>query len=202
MTALWNVTRRVAVVSVALIVGLTAAYAPSHAADDETRTTVTDEPGAPGTMLQRFEDLTGQPAGDLEKVLALDAGGRDLTVDQLDALIAGEGVDGVKVLGAMPGSRDILGTTMADLADGVFDGKGGTGAPALLFASSVPDGREWCLTMCVARGKSIWECLRMRRLADQILTLGLTGDTTVGGTKAALRRPTASPSTDRTSWRR
>jgi hypothetical protein len=122
-------------------------------------------------------------------VLAVDAGGRDLTVDQLEALVAGEEVDGVKVVGAMPGGRDILDTTMADLADGVYDGNGdGTATSALIFATSVPDGRDWCLTMCIAGGKSVRECILLRRKADQILTLDLSGDTTVGATKAAFEK--------------
>ncbi|MEU7573708.1 hypothetical protein [Micromonospora sp. NPDC049240] len=141
-------------------------------------------------MLRQFEDLTGRPVGDLDKVLAVDAGGRALTADQMEALVAGEEVDGVKVVGTMPGGRDILGTTMADLADGSYDGTGDgeTATTSLIFASSVPGGREWCLTMCVANGKSIWECLLSRRGTDQILTLDLTGDTTVGGTKAAFEK--------------
>ncbi|SCG49515.1 hypothetical protein [Micromonospora humi] len=190
MTALRTITRRATVVAAALIVGLTAAYTPSHAAGDEARTTITDHPGAPGTMLRQFQDLTGRPVGDLDTVLAVDAGGRTLTADQMEALVAGEKVDGVEVVGAMPGGRDILGTTMADLADGRYDGIGGGETPttSLIFASSVPGGRDWCLTMCVANGKSIWECLLSRRGADQILTLDLSGDTTVGGTKAAFEK--------------
>ncbi|MFG1918660.1 hypothetical protein [Micromonospora sp. NPDC048898] len=189
MTALRDITRRVTIITTALLVGLTASYAPSQAADDEARTTVTDHPGAPGTVRQQFEELTGRPVGDLDRVLAVDTGGRDLTDDQLTALMAGERVDGVTVVGTMPGGRDILGTTMADLADGAYDGRGdGATATSLLFASSTPDGREWCLTMCVAAGKSIWECLLSRRSTDEILTLDLAGDTTVGGTKAAFEK--------------
>ncbi|MEU1396777.1 hypothetical protein ABZ403_12050 [Micromonospora zamorensis] len=190
MTTLRDITRRVTIITTALIVGLTASYAPSQAAEGGARTTVTDHPGAPGTMLQRFEDLTGRPVGDLDKVLAVDAGGRDLTSDQLAALVAGEKVDGVKVVGTMPGGRDILGATMADLADGAYDGKGdtATGTTSLIFASSVPGGRDWCLTMCVASGKSIWECLLSRRAGESILTLDLSGDTTIGGTKAAFEK--------------
>ncbi|MGC4874816.1 hypothetical protein ACLQ26_00920 [Micromonospora sp. DT43] len=186
MTALRDITRRVTIVTAALIVGLTASYAPAQAAEDEARTTVTDQPGAPGIMLQQFEDLTGRPVGELDTVLAVDTGGRNLTVDQLDALVAGKEVDGVRVLGAMSGGRDILDTTMADLADGVYDGRGdsGTATSSLLFASSTPEGREWCLTMCMASGKSFWECVLSRR-GDQILTLELAGDTTLGGMKAA-----------------
>jgi hypothetical protein len=190
MTATWKITSRATIVAAVLVLGLATSYAPSRAAEGDTRTTVTDQPGAPGMMFQRFEDLTGQPAGDLDKVLAIDAGGRSLTVDQLEALVAGEEVDDVKVVGTMPGARDILDTTMADLADGTYDGKGdsGTATSSLLFATSVPDGREWCLTMCVASGKSVWECIMSRRGAEQILTLDLSGDTTVGGTKAAFER--------------
>ncbi|MFG1838061.1 hypothetical protein ACGFH8_06445 [Micromonospora sp. NPDC049175] len=189
MTALRDITRRVTIVTTALIVGLTASYAPSQAAEDEARTTVTDHPGAPGTMLQRFEELTGRPVGDLDTVLAVDAGGRDLTSDQLTALVAGERVDGVTVVGTMPGSRDLLGTTMADLADGAYDGRGDGGtATSLLFASSTPDGREWCLTMCIASGKTVWECILSRRKTDQILALDFAGDTTVGATKAAFEK--------------
>lgn len=190
MTTLRDITRRATIVTTALIVGLTGSYAPSRAAEGEARTTVTDHPGAPGTMLQRFEDLTGRPVGDLDKVLAVDAGGRDLTSDQLAALVAGEKVDGVKVVGTMPGGRDILGATMADLADGAYDGKGdtATGTTSLIFASSVPGGRDWCLTMCVASGKSIWECLLSRRTGEPVITLDLGGDTTIGGTKAAFEK--------------
>ncbi|MET8084700.1 hypothetical protein [Micromonospora sp. NPDC005237] len=188
MRALRDIAKRATVVTVALVVGLVASYAPSHAAEDTARTTVTDQPGAPGMMLRQFEDLTGQPVGDLDTVLAVDAGGRDLTADQLAALVAGEKVDGVTVVGAMPGGREILGTTMADLADGVYDGRGDSGtATALLFASSVPGGREWCLTMCMASGKSYWECIQSRR-GDQTFTLDLGGDTTVGGMKAAFEK--------------
>lgn len=190
MTAPRNLARRVTVVVAALIVGLTASYTPSHAAEGEATTTVTDHPGAPGTMLRQFEDLTGRPVGDLDKVLAVDAGGRSLTGDELDALVAGEKVDGVRVVGTMPGGRVILGTTMADLADGSYDGTdgGGTATTSLIFASSVPGGRDWCLTMCVANGKSIWECLLSRRGTGQVLTLDLAGDTTVGGMKAAVEK--------------
>ncbi|MFI7663284.1 hypothetical protein ACIBTW_30825 [Micromonospora parva] len=189
MTTLRDITRRVAVVTTALIVGLTASYAPSQAADDAARTTITDHPGAPGTMLQRFEELTGRPVGDLDKVLAVDTGGRNLTGDELEALATGKEVDGVKVVGTIAGSRDVLGTTMADLADGTYDGAGDGGtATSLLFASSAPGGREWCLTMCVASGKSIWECLLSRRTGDLILTLDLAGGTTIGETKVAFEK--------------
>ncbi|MEV0214217.1 hypothetical protein [Micromonospora sp. NPDC050695] len=187
MTALRDITRRVTIVTAALIVGLTASYAPSQAAEDQARTTITDQPGAPGSMLHQFEDLTGRPVGDLDTVLAVDTGGRNLTVDQLDALVAGREVDGVTVLGAMSGGRDILDTTMADLADGVYDGRGDTPTSSLLFASSTPDGREWCLTMCMASGKSFWECVLSRR-GDQTLTLDLGGGTTLGGMKAAFEK--------------
>ncbi|MEU8169433.1 hypothetical protein AB0B97_23375 [Micromonospora sp. NPDC049004] len=188
-TALRDVIRRVTVVTAALVVALVASYAPSHAADDAARQTVTDQPGAPGIMFQRFEEMTGQPVGDLDTVLAVDTGGRTLTADQLEALVAGREVDGVTVLGAMSGGRDVLDTTMADLADGVYDGRGdsGTATSSLLFASSTPEGREWCLTMCMASGKSFWECVLSRR-GDQTLTLDLGGDTTVGGMKAAFEK--------------
>ena len=189
MTTLRDITRRATIVTTALIVGLTASYAPSRAAEGEARTTITDHPGAPATMLQQFEDLTGRPVGDLDKVLAVDTGGRNLTGDQLEALATGKEVDGVKVVGTIPGSRDVLGTTMADLADGAYDGKGDGGtATSLLFASSTPDGREWCLTMCVASGKSVWECLLSRRTGELILTLGFAGSTTLGETKAAFEK--------------
>ncbi|WFF00844.1 hypothetical protein [Micromonospora sp. WMMD964] len=189
MTTLRTITRRTTIVATALIVGLTASYAPSHAAEDEARTTVTDHPGAPATMLRQLEDLTGRPVGDLDRVLAVDTGGRTLTGDQLEALVAGGEVDGVKVVGTMPGGRDVLGTTMADLADGTFDGTGGGGtATSLIFASSVPGGREWCLTMCVASGKSVWECLLASRGGERTFTLDLLGETTVGGTKAAFEK--------------
>jgi hypothetical protein len=182
-----DIARRVGIVAVALVVGLVASYAPSRAAEGDARTTVTDQPGAPGTMLRQFEDVTGQDVGDLNTVLAVDTGGRNVTVDQFAALVAGEKVDGVTVLGTMPGGRDILGTTMADLADGAYDGRSGSGG-TLLFASSVPGGREWCLTMCVASGKSVWECLLSRRSGDLLRTLDLSGDTTVGATKTAFEK--------------
>ncbi|WP_330438548.1 hypothetical protein OHB44_26530 [Micromonospora sp. NBC_00821] len=189
MTTLRDITRRATIVTTALIVGLTASYAPSQAAEGEARTTITDHPGAPGTMLQQFEDLTGRPVGDLDKVLAVDTGGRNLTGDQLEALAAGREVDGVTVVGTIPGSRDVLGATMADLADGTYDGSGDSGtATSLLFASSNPGGPEWCLTMCVASGKTIWQCLLSRRTGELILTLDLAGATTVGGTKAAFEK--------------
>ncbi|MGW3856436.1 hypothetical protein [Micromonospora arida] len=189
MTTLRDITRRATIVTTALIVGLTASYAPSQAAEGEARTTITDHPGAPGAMLQQLEDLTGRPVGDLETVLAVDTGGRNLTSDQLAALAAGKEVDGVKVVGTIPGSREVLGTTMADLADGAYDGTGDGGtATSLLFASSTSGGREWCLTMCVASGKSVWECLLSRRTGELILTLDLDGGTTVGGTKAAFEK--------------
>ncbi|WP_405430262.1 hypothetical protein [Micromonospora sp. NBC_00617] len=187
-TALRDIARRATVVTATLVVGLVASYAPSQAAEDAARTTVTDQPGAPGMMLRQFEDLTGRPVGDLDTVLAVDTGGRDLTADQLAALVAGEKVDGVTVVGAMPGGREILGTTMADLADGVYDGRGDSGtATSLLFASSAPEGREWCLTMCMASGKSVWECI-LSRQGDQTLTLDFGGDITVGGLKAAFEK--------------
>lgn len=189
MTTLRDITRRATIVTAALIVGLTASYAPSQAAEGEARTTITDHPGAPGTMLRQFEDLTGRPVGDLDKVLAVDTGGRTLTGDQLEALAAGKEVDGVKVVGTIPGSRDVLGTTMADLADGAYDGTGDSGTTtSLLFSSSTPDGREWCLTMCVASGKTIWQCLLSRRTGELVLTLDLAGSTTIGGTKAAFEK--------------
>ncbi|MET8091464.1 hypothetical protein [Micromonospora sp. NPDC005220] len=189
MTTLRDITRRATIVTTALIIALTASYAPSQAAEGEARTTITDHPGAPGTMLQQFEDQTGRPVGDLDKVLAVDTGGRNLTGDQLEALAAGKEVDGVTVVGTIPGSREVFGTTMADLADGAYDGRGDSGtATSLLFASSTPDGREWCLTMCVASGKSVWECLLSRLAGGPILTLDLAGGTTVGGTKAAFEK--------------
>ncbi|MEW1588478.1 hypothetical protein AB0283_23895 [Micromonospora vinacea] len=189
MTTLRDITRRATIVTTALIVGLTASYAPSQAAEGDARTTITDHPGAPGSMLRQFEDLTGRPVGDLDKVLAVDTGGRTLTGDQLEALAAGKKVDGVTVVGTIPGSRGVLGTTMADLADGAYDGRGDSGtATSLLFSSSTPDGREWCLTMCVASGKSVWECLLSRRTGELILTLDLAGSTTVGGMKAAFEK--------------
>ncbi|MEU8155604.1 hypothetical protein AB0B94_18235 [Micromonospora sp. NPDC048986] len=189
MTTLRDITRRATIVTTALIVGLTASYAPSQAAEGEARTTITDHPGAPGTMLRQFEDLTGRPVGDLDKVLAVDTGGRTLTGDQLEALAAGKEVDGVTVVGTIPGGRDVLGTTMADLADGAHDGSGDSGtATSLLFSSSTPDGREWCLTMCVASGKTIWQCLLSRRTGDVIFTLDFAGSTTVGETKAAFEK--------------
>jgi hypothetical protein len=190
MTAVRDITRRATIVTAALIVVLAGSYAPAHADEHEGRTTVTDQPGAPGTMLQRLADQTGQPVGGLDTVLAVDAGGRSLTADQVKALVVGEPVDGVKVVAAMPGGASMLDTTMADLADGVYDGKGdtGTATTSLLFATSVPGRWGWCLTMCASSGKTIWECLRLSRQDGQILTVDLPGDTTLGATKAAFEK--------------
>ena len=180
--------RRAMIIVAVTIAGLGTLSAPSHAAGGDARTTVTDGPGAPGKVLQQLEKESGKPVGDLAKVLAVDTGGRSLTGDELELLAAGKEVEGVKVLGTMSGDKGILDTTMADLADGVYDGGGGTPTGSVLFASYTPEGREWCLTMCMASGKSFWECVMSRRGGDPFVTLDVSGGTTVGQTKAAFER--------------
>ncbi|MFE9206778.1 hypothetical protein [Micromonospora sp. NPDC007230] len=140
-------------------------------------------------MLREIERLAGQPLGDLDKVVAVDTGERLLTVDQLEALVAGEEIEGVQVLGSMSGRPEMLDTTLADLADGAFDGRDGGGATStVLFATSVPESREWCLTMCIASGKSVHECILARLGGDGWLTLEMAGTTTLGGMKSAIEK--------------
>ncbi|WP_326549408.1 hypothetical protein [Micromonospora sp. NBC_01813] len=190
--------RHALIIVAATVIGLGAPPAPSLAAEGDSETTVADGPGAPGKMFEQLEKASGEPVGDLGKVLAIDTGGRSLTADEQELLVAGKEVEGVKVLGAISGDRSILDTTMADLADGVYDGGGGTPTGSLLFASYIPDGREWCLTMCMAYGRSFWECVMSRRDGGPFVTLDVSGETTVGQTKAAFERanqvPVAGPS--------
>lgn len=190
MKVAWGIAKRAAIVATVTATALAIGWVPSAAADGEASVTVTDQPGAPGEMLQQLERLTGRPVGTLEKVVAVDTAGQSLTIDQAAALVAGEEVDGVRVLGTMPGSQDLLDTTMADLSDGWYDGPGDaeTSTSTLLFATSIPDGREWCLTMCIASGKTVRECILARLGGDGWLTFELSGDTTLGATKAALER--------------
>ncbi|MCP2329581.1 hypothetical protein HDA40_008088 [Hamadaea flava] len=181
--------KRVAVVVALTVASLTVAAVPSSAVGDGTRLTIEDRPGAPGQVLREIERLAGQPLGDLDQVIAVDTGGRLLTVDQLEAVVAGKEVEGVQVRGTMPGRPEMLDTTLADLADGEFDGReSGDGASTVLFATSVPEGRDWCLTMCIARGHSVRECMLARLGGDGWLTLTMAGTTTLGGVKAGLEK--------------
>lgn len=160
----FRLTGRVSVITAVTAAVLALAYVPSSAEDNLARVTVTDQAGAPGQLLQQLERATGRSLGTLQTVMAVDTAGRELTVDQLEALMSGRAVEGVRVLGSMAGSRDVLGTTMADLADGRFDGTAGEVAPttALLFANDIPQGREWCLTMCISGGRTVMECILAR----------------------------------------
>jgi hypothetical protein len=155
---------RAAVVVALTMASVTAVDAASHANLSGARVTVADRPGAPGEVLHLLEAQTGRPVGTLTRVLAVDTGGQSLTADQYAALVAGRDVEGVRVLGAMPGSPELLGTTLADLSDGSYDGPrdGGASDATVVFASDVPEYREWCLTMCMASLKSLQECIMER----------------------------------------
>ncbi len=135
----------------------------SYAADGDPTVVVADRPGAPREMAQQLEKLTGRPLGTLEKVLAVDTGGKRLTGDQVEALAAGGEVDGAKVLGVLPGSKDVLETTIFDLSDGKYDGpvSGESATAGVIFIHSVP-GREWCLTMCMSTGRTLQECIALK----------------------------------------
>jgi hypothetical protein len=166
-----RLAERVAVVAVLAAVSLTVAAVPAGAAGDGARLTIEDGRGAPGQALREIERLAGQPLGDLDKVVAVDTGDTVLTVDQLESVVSGEEIKGVRVLGAMDGRPQLLDTTLTDLADGVFDGRdGGVARSTVLFATSVPEGREWCLTMCVASGKSVYDCILARSGGGSPLT--------------------------------
>lgn len=182
------ILKRAAIVAALTVTSLAVAIVPSSAAV-APRLSVNDRPGAPAAMLQQLERLAGQPLGDLEKVVAVDADGRRLSIDQLEALVAGEDVDGVKVLGTMAGSRELLETTLADLADGEFDGRdGGATTSTVMFATRIPEGREWCLTMCIASGKSVYECILARMGSAGWLNVDVPGSTRLGATKVAFER--------------
>ncbi|HCT78863.1 MAG TPA: hypothetical protein DGG94_05970 [Micromonosporaceae bacterium] len=153
------------IIAAVTVAGLVLSGATSYAADGDPTVVVADRPGAPGEMLHQLEKVTGRPLGTLDKVMAVDSGGVRLTGKEVEALAAGSDVAGVKVLGVMPGSKDILDTTMTDLSDGAYDGPRGSEAfgSALIFASYVPEGREWCLTMCISTGRSVVECILLSR---------------------------------------
>src|SRR5687768_2977673 len=115
-------TMRAAIVAVITMASLGTVCVPSQADDIGARVTLTDQPGAPAEVLQRLEMQTGRPVGTLTRVLAVDTAGQNLTADQFAALATGREVDGVRVLGVMPGGPELLGTTLADLSDGSYDG--------------------------------------------------------------------------------
>jgi hypothetical protein len=154
---------RAAIVAALTMASATAVGGPSHA-DGLARVTIVDQPGAPAEALRLMEIQTGRPVGTVTRVLAVDTAGQSLTAGQFAALVAGREVEGVRVLGVMPGSPDLLGTTLADLSDGSYDGPGDDGASGVtvVFASDVPEYREWCLTMCMASLKSLQECITER----------------------------------------
>lgn len=156
---------RAAIITAVTAAVLAVTNIASYAADGDPTVTVADRPGAPREMLQQLEKVAERPLGTLDKVMAVDAGGARLTGAQVEALVAGGEVDGVKVLGVMPGSQDVLDTTMTDLSDGAYDGprSGETFTSALIFATYLPEGREWCLTMCIASGKTVRECILLSR---------------------------------------
>ncbi|GIH05556.1 hypothetical protein Rhe02_36230 [Rhizocola hellebori] len=162
MKAMWGNALRAALVTAVTAAGVALPYLPAQADDSAFAVTITDRRGAPEDLLQRLERQTGQPVGALDTVIAVDTAGQRLTIDQFAALVAGQEVAGARVLGVMPG-REIAGATMADLADGTYDGRGGaTATSTIVFASSIPESREWCLTMCMASGKTVWECILAR----------------------------------------
>ncbi|GAA1420526.1 hypothetical protein ACFQZ4_06955 [Catellatospora coxensis] len=153
------------VVLAAVAVGLVLAGSPAYAGEDRPTVAVADQAGAPREMLEQLAKVAGRPLGEVQRVLAVDAGKVELTAEQAERLVAGGEVDGVKVLGTMPGGKDLLGTTFTDLSDGAFDGPGEV-APfrsALIFGGYLPDGREWCLTMCISTGRSVAECVLLSR---------------------------------------
>jgi hypothetical protein len=180
--------RRIAIIVALAVSSWAVVSAPAGA--NVPRVTVADRPGAPGNMLRQLEELAGQPLGDVRVAFAVETGGRRLSTAQIDALLAGREVEGARVLGAMTDSRELLGTTFADLSDGRVDGPRGGAAPTstIMFASSVPGGREWCLTMCMASGKTLMECIRERTGHIDLFGLDLSGETTLGGTSAAFTR--------------
>ncbi len=166
---------RTMIIAAVTVAGLVLSGCASNAADGDPTVVdptvvdptvvVADQPGAPREMLHQLEKLTGRPLGTLDKVMAVDSGGVVLTGKEVEALAAGSDVDRVKVLGVVPGSEDILDTTMTDLSDGAYDGPHGSESfkSALIFASYVPEGRQWCLTMCISRGRTVVECILLSR---------------------------------------
>lgn len=160
MKASWGTAVRAAIVAVVTTAGLAIVCVPSHADESVLRVTVTDRPGAPGEALQQLERQAGWPTGTPDRAVAVDTAGQSLTVDQYAALVSGREVEGVQVLGVMRGGQELLDTTMADLSDGSYDGPhdSGTSTATLLFASPIPESRDWCLTMCLASLKR-HECI-------------------------------------------
>ncbi|GGM49491.1 hypothetical protein GCM10011608_38090 [Micromonospora sonchi] len=185
--AAWKVAaRRATVVAAVAAVALAVAPVPSGAVETDLPTvTVTDQPGAPGQMLYEMERLTGKPLGSLDTVTAIETEGKALTVDQLMALAAGDDVEGVKLRGVMPGGKELLNTTMADLADGRYDGSPADGKPTstLVFANSVPDGRDWCTTLCFYF-MNRWTCPQPVRST----ALDLFGYTTLGAARTTAEK--------------
>jgi hypothetical protein len=144
---------------------LAATNTAAFGADADPKVTVQDRPGAPREMLQQLEKLTGHPAGTLKQVTAVDTGGKALTPEQIEALAAGKEPDGVKVLGVMPGSKELLETTISDLSDGTYDGPRDSTElyrSAVVFDLFLP-GYEWCLTICISTGRSVSECIELSR---------------------------------------
>lgn len=164
-TTAWPRTAIRAVVVAALtVVGLAVVTTPSNAANDAPAVTVADHPGAPGDVLAQLTTQFGHPLGTLQRIVAFDSAGQQLTVDQLAVLVAGGSVPGVSVLGVMPGRQELLATTLADLSDGQYDGPSDTGPyqSSVLLATYDPQ-YGWCLTMCVASGKSVAICMAQSR---------------------------------------
>jgi hypothetical protein len=161
-------TFRAAIVATVTAAGLALVCVPSHADDRGPTVTVADQPGAPGEALQQLGGQTGEPLGGLERVVAVDLGGQHLTIDQLVTLVAGREVAGVQTLGVISGGQELRDTTLADLSDGSYDGPRDTGTPTatLLFASPIPESRDWCLTMCIAGGRTAYQCIFLARLKD------------------------------------
>jgi hypothetical protein len=186
MATIWG---RVAIVAALAVSGLTMAGVPSGAAE-LPRLTINDGPGAPGELLRQMERLAGRPIGDLNLAVAVETGGRRLTTDQVSALLAGREVEGVRVLGAISGGSELLETTIADLSDGRYDGPRdtGTSTATVMFATSAPAGREWCLTMCMASGKTLRECVLERLGRIDWLGLDLSGGGSLGGMRSSLQR--------------
>ncbi len=154
---------RAAFIATVVAAMLSVTNVASYAADRDPTVVVADRPGAPRDMVQQLEKLTDRSLGTLDKVMAVDTGGARLTGAQVEALAAGGEVDGVKVLGEMPGSQDLLDTTMFDLSDGTYDGpvSGESATSGVIFIYSVP-GREWCLTMCMSTGRTFHECVMLK----------------------------------------
>jgi hypothetical protein len=158
---------KVMIATAVAAVALVLSGAPAYAADDAPPTvTVIDKPGAPGEMLEQMAKLMGRPVGTLEKVIAVDPGEVQLTAQDVEALVAGADVAGVKVLGVMAGGKELLETTMSDLSDGQYDGPRDsteTYRSAVIFADDIFDYGWVCLTMCIQHGRTPSECMDMAR---------------------------------------